>query len=241
MRFSDLNDTLQAIFQKLVENDLPSDAQISWPEFRDINDVNPGDTLVALPQVAFPAYDVSALSSLYGVNTDGDHDVLLLDLQRDGLISHATEACSAAFSSLLNAIQSMSVRYVALLNPEHYELSGVEFLDDCYLPEDDNGENAIGHMMCPSCGHRDHFSIEVIGADPEDVDIMESQSRIQARMARGELAIVSFMADFYPDGSEDTVSSIEWKDDGRVICPGCHHEGTMTTFSSLHDVHDETD
>lgn len=229
----------QVLETRLKQNISEAAPQVLEPEFivhgpdlRALDDMPERCHMLIFPIEAFAGYDADRLTAGYGANRLHEDGVVFIDVNHPELrISEA----SPLLQSIINEAKQRGVLYLALLPEEDYSLSPFEFIDERYVERDSDAESCVGEFMCPACAHRDHFSIEVEGADPHDVDMMESQSRIQARVARGELEIVRFMADFYPDGSEDTVSSTEWVEDGEMVCPSCQHSGVPDSFRTLHN------
>lgn len=95
--------------------------------------------------------------------------------------------------------------------------------------------NCLIGLCCPECGYQKSMLIEVIGVDPDDVSILDSQMAIMEKVASGAVAGDSvFTATFFDNGSEDTASDTEWT--GVFTCPHCGHQGTEDSFRCLHDL-----
>lgn len=222
---ADLHTSIQSALGRNIGN------VITLLELADPQEADTGD-IALLPLAAIPAYDLQALENIPGVSHDQSQPAWVIDLGRGDTLTAIKQEGSPLLHNIALGLARQGFSVLTLLHPAVYSAIGGDYLDETFTPTEDSSESCIGHMMCPYCGHRDHFQIEVIGADPDDVDPMESQSRIQSRRANGTLADATYMALFYADGSEDTVSDTEWGD--TVQCPSCGHTSTMAKFSSLH-------
>lgn len=193
-------------------------------------------TTLVYPITALPAYDLKNLSNVYGIQVMDDIKISI-DLTRDEAKTGVKQKGSAVLNTLLFDAIENEVATLSFVPQDEYDALGLDdpFYGPLYVHDDEYSDSCIRHFMCPCCGNRDNFEIEVTGPDPDDVDPMESQSRIQRRFAEGNLATATYMAHYFTDGSEDTVGDTTWEDESAMVCSACGHESTTILFTTLHN------
>jgi len=98
---------------------------------------------------------------------------------------------------------------------------------------DDQNSNCLAGLRCPNCGQQHQFLIEVNGVDPQQVDPMDSQSAIMAKVSVGDVSMIDYTAKMTDDGSEDTVSDVTYA--GAISCPECDWKSSIDEARCLHN------